>query len=84
MRTPFNVTFNTEFSDEIYRVDSPEIVHAASGASVAMRYRSTNQPAASAYAGAYRTFVAGFPFEAILSASERDKMMSAVLGFLIK
>lgn len=84
MRTPFNVTFNTEFSDEIYRVDSPEIVHAASGASVAMRYRSTNQPAASAYAGAYRTFVAGFPFEAIRSASERDKMMSAVLGFLIK
>ena len=84
MRTPFNVTFNTELNDTIYRVESPEIVHAASGASVAMRYRSTNQPAASAYAGKYRTFVAGFPFETIVSKAERDHMMSQILSFLIK
>lgn len=85
MKSTYSVKFNTELNDKIYCVESPEIVTpAGSGAYVAMRYRTTNQSAAIAYNGKYRTFVAGFPFETILDEAERNKMMSSVLAFLIK
>ena len=85
MKSTYSVKFNTELNDKIYCVESPEVVSpAGSGAYVAMRYRTTNQSAAIAYNGKYRTFVAGFPFETILDEAERNKMMSSVLAFLIK
>ena len=85
MKETFSVNFNTELNDKIYCVESPEIVRpVGSGAYTAMRYRTTNQGAAIAYNGKYRTFVAGFPFETIVEREERDKMMSQVLKFLIK
>jgi hypothetical protein len=85
MKETFSVKFNTELNDKIYCVESPEVVRpAGDGASTAMRYRTTNQGAAIAYNGKYRTFVAGFPFETIIEREERDKMMSEVLNFLIK
>ena len=57
---------------------------AGNGAYTVMRYRTSNQGAAVAYNGKYRTFVAGFPFETILEREERDMMMAEVLKFLIK
>ena len=85
MKETFSVKFNTELCDTIYCVESPEVVRpAGSGAYTAMRYRTSNQGAAVAYNGSYRTFVAGFPFETIVDSAERDKMMSEVLEFLIK
>ena len=85
MKDTYSVKFNTELNDKIYCVESPEIVApAGSGAYTAMRYRTSNQSAAVAYNGKYRTFVAGFPFETIIDESERNKMMSSVLTFLIK
>lgn len=85
MKETFAVKFNTELNDKIYCVESPEVVRpAGSGAYTAMRYRASNQGAAVAYNGSYRTFVAGFPFETIIDRAERDKMMTEVLGFLIK
>ena len=85
MKETFSVKFNTELNDKIYCVESPEVVRpAGDGASTAMRYRTTNQGAAIAYNGKYRTFVAGFPFETIIEREERDKMMCEVLKFLIK
>ena len=81
----FGVEFNTELNDEVYCVESPEVVRAAGKqAYTAMRYRATNQPAATLYSGKYRVFVAGFPFETILSAEERDAMMKGILGYIIK
>ena len=81
----FGVRFNTELSSEIYCVESPEVVRAAGKQTyTAMRYRSTNQPAATLHSGKYRIFVAGFPFETILSTEERDAMMRGVLSYLIK
>ena len=84
-KSGFELKFNTELNDKIYCVESPEVVRAAGkNAYTAMRYRASNQPAAIIYSGKYRTFVAGFPFETILDAKERDQMMQGVLGFLIK
>jgi hypothetical protein len=84
-KSGFELKFNTELNDKIYCVESPEVVRAAGkNAYTAMRYRASQQPAAIIYSGKYRTFVAGFPFETILDAKERDQMMQGVLGFLIK
>lgn len=81
----FSVEFNTELTDEIYCVESPEVVRpAGKQAYTAMRYRASNQPAAALYTGSYRTFVAGFPFETIKSSEERDAMMKGILSYLIK
>lgn len=81
----FDVEFNTELNDEIYCVESPEIVQPkGKGASTAMRYTSASQSAAVAYSGTYRTFVAGFPFETIIDSEERDELMEAVLKYLTK
>ena len=81
----FSVEFNTELNDEIYCVESPEVVRpAGKQAYTAMRYRASNQPAAALYTGSYRTFVAGFPFETIKSSEERDAMMKGILRYLIK
>jgi hypothetical protein len=79
------VKFNTELNDKIYSVESPEVVKpAGSDAYIAMRYRDTNQSAAVAYNGSYRSLVLGFPFETIVDGATRDKMMDEVLAFLIK
>lgn len=81
----FGIEFNTELHDEVYSVESPEVVRAAGKQTyTAMRYRATNQPAAILHAGKYRAFVAGFPFETILSTEERDAIMKGVLSYLIK
>ena len=81
----FGIEFNTKLNDEVYSVESPEVVRAAGKQTyTAMRYRATNQPAAILHAGKYRAFVAGFPFETILSTEERDAMMKGVLGYIIK
>ena len=79
------VKFNTELNGKIYSVESPEVVTpAGSDAYIAMRYRDTNQSAAVAYNGSYRSLVLGFPFETIVDGATRDKMMDEVLAFLIK
>ena len=81
----FGIEFNTELNDEVYSVESPEVVRASGKQTyTAMRYRATNQPAAILHAGKYRAIVAGFPFETILSTEERDAMMKGVLSYLIK
>lgn len=84
-KSGFGVEFNTELNDKIYCVESPEVVRAAGkGAYTAMRYRASNQPSAIIFSGKYRTFVAGFPFETIIDAEERDAMMKGILSYLIK
>ena len=49
-----------------------------------MRYAANNQTAAAAYSGDYRCVVLGFPFETILSAEERDELMSVMLKYVDK
>ena len=47
-----------------------------------MRYAETRISAGVVYVGKYRTCIFGFPFEAIKKASDRDRVMASVLGFL--
>lgn len=78
------IEFNREPSSECYGVESPGCVAPSGrGAYIAMRYATNNQSAAVAYNGTdYRTFVMGFPFEAILDVEQRNSLMNGVLEFL--
>lgn len=78
-----DMRFATELNDSIYRVESPDVLlPAGKGAFTALRYTANNQGAGVAYAGKYRTFVAGFPFETIVDAEVRDRFMAQALRFL--
>ena len=64
-------------------MESPDgIEPVGEGGHTVMRYAETRISAGVAYAGKYRTCIFGFPFEAIQKASDRDRVMAAVLGFL--
>ncbi|MBR4964846.1 MAG: xanthan lyase [Alistipes sp.] len=85
LRKPLDLEFNTEPTEQIYAVESPEIVTPrGNGANVAMRYTDSQQSAAVAYSGKYRTFVMGFPFETIENEEKRDALMAAILKHLSK
>jgi hypothetical protein len=74
--------FHTEHNPEAYAVESPDAIEPAGrDACTLMRYSENNLSAAVAYRGDYRTCVMGFPFEAIKTDGERDRLMAAILTF---
>ena len=81
----FDGTFEyyAEPNPDSYVVESPDGIEPAdeSGHTV-MRYAETRISAGVVYAGKYRTCIFGFPFESIKKASDRDRIMQSVLGFL--
>ena len=46
-----------------------------------MRYPENNFSAAVAYCGDYKTLVMGVPFESILDATNREKLMAEIIQF---
>jgi hypothetical protein len=75
--------FNTEPSEEIYPVESPEVVQPADKkAFTILRYTHSQESAAVAYEGAYRSVIVGFPIETIKDEKQRAKFMESVLNFL--
>lgn len=76
------VEFNTTPNEEIYCVESPEVIlPAGRGTTTLLRYMSGGS-AAIAHDGKYRCVVIGFPFETIASPTQRDAVMLDMLNFL--
>lgn len=85
MRKGLEFKFNTEPSEQVYSVESPEVVVPNSTDSFTMlRYSNTGESAAVATNGQYRTVVIGFPFETITDEESRNELMSTTLKFLMK
>lgn len=83
-RKKMEFTFNTTPSEEIYPVESPEVVQPADKkAFTLLRYSHSQESAAVAYEGTYRTIVVGFPIETIKEEKQRSKFMESALNFLI-
>ena len=77
--------FNDGNTDRIYAAESPDAIEPADRQSVtAFRYCENNTSAAVMHPGDVRSFVMGFPFETIISRSERDNLMKQILDFLQK
>ena len=77
-------TFNTQPSEAVYPVESPEVVQPADKrAFTILRYDESQESAAVAYDGAYRSIVVGFPLETITDDKERGKFIESALDYLI-
>lgn len=67
---------------EQYPVTHPEVFSPIGSAFTPLVYEYSRRSAAVAYRGAYRSVLLGFPFEAIRSQCDRDRMMLSLLDFL--
>lgn len=71
-----------ELNPDGYIVESPDgIVPAGENTFTVFRYSENNISAGIAHKGTYRTCVLGFPFEAIRTVNEKNKLMKAILTF---
>ena len=79
------VAFNAGITDMIYAAEAPDAIEPSGRQSfTAFRYSENNTSAAVMHRGEVRNFVMGFPFETIISRSERDNLMKQILDFLQK
>jgi hypothetical protein len=77
-----NYTYHHELNSDSYVVEAPDAIEPATKeAYTVMRYSESNLSAGVAYQGDYKTYILGFPFETIRTASERESLMNAILTF---
>lgn len=77
--------FNTGYSASIYQVESPDAIEpAGDGAVCAFRYNENNTSAGAAFNGDYKTVILGFPFETIVTATQRKMLMKQILNYLLQ
>ena len=71
-------------NEECYAVSRPDILVPLDDAFVSFVFRGNRESAGVAYAGDYRVISASFPFETIKEEALREKLMGAVMRFLLK
>ena len=75
-------TYYHELNEDSYVVEAPDAIEPATkDAYTVMRYSESNLSAGVAYQGDYKTYIMGFPFEAVRTEAEREALMNAVLNF---
>lgn len=75
--------FHVELGPDHYAVESPDALFPADEtAKVVMRYAENGRIAGVASSENGRTFVMGFPFEALQTPQERERLMRNILNFL--
>ncbi len=76
--------YNTEYRKDMYRVESADaIIPADSTATMVLRYVGNNKGAGVAFSKNTRKILTfGFPFEAITTRDQRNKVMKEVLDYL--
>jgi hypothetical protein len=78
----FSFHFNTVLNDSIYAVEAPDAIDPVEGSRTILRYRENQYSAAIAYRKKHGVVVFGFPFETIVTAAARDRVMRGVLDYL--
>ena len=78
------VQFNTALSDSLYLVDAPEGIGPVRGGRILMRYAENGISAAVGYKGDASLVLFGFPLETLIQRADRDALMKAAIGFLIR
>lgn len=76
--------YNTGYHPEIYTVEAPDaLMPIGEYARTIGRYKESNMSAGIAYDGTYRLVILGFPFETIISADQRQRLMTNICRFLL-
>jgi hypothetical protein len=81
---PAVIHFNTSLHSRFYRVSSADAINPVNGSRTLFRYQENQFSAGIALNDKYKLIVLGFPFETILSGSQRDHLMQAVLNYFKK
>lgn len=76
------IVLNNTLNPDHYATTRSDVLHPMHGAFVCMQY-SDGQTAAVAYRGHMSSFVMGFPFECISSASQRAYTMRGIISYLL-
>ena len=76
-----NITIPRQLNKTNYAVTAPDCIVPTDNAFSVFTYAPTNESAAVAYKGDYRTFILGFPFESIESESQRASIMASILYY---
>lgn len=81
-KTSGNYRFYNELNADCYVVEAPDAIEPSSpDACTFMRYSENNLSAGVAYRGSYKTCILGFPFEAIRTDTERNRLMKDIMNF---
>jgi len=73
--------FNTEFNEEIYRVEAPDALGSINGSETFLRYSENLYSAGVAYNNEYGVVVLGFPFETVTTQTSRNELMKSILKY---
>ena len=84
IKFPDILTFNTNYSSKIYRVESPDAIGPINGSFTILRYAENHMSSAVAFSGEYKLINFGFPFETILDEENRNTVMQKILEFFNK
>ena len=77
---PFS--FNTEISEEIYRVETPDGITPLSGGSTFLRYGDTNVSAGVCFQGKdWKSVSLGFPIETVTSDKDRQELLGKIMAW---
>lgn len=71
-------------NEECYAVSCPDVLVPINDAFVSFIYNGNKKSAGVAYSGDYRVLSTAFPFEAVADEQKREKLMGAVLRFLLE
>ena len=71
-------------NEKCYAVSRPDVLVPVGNAFVSFVFDGGKQSAGVAYAGDYRVLSTSFPFEAVTDSREREKLMGAVMRFLMQ
>ncbi len=76
------INFNTEYREDIYKVEAPDAIGAVNGSETFLRYIENLYSAGVAYKDGYGVIALGIPFETILTQESKDEFMKSILKFL--
>ena len=76
--------FRRTVNEECYAVSRPDILVPLDDAFVSFVFSGNRESAGVAYAGKYRVISSSFPFETVREESLRNKLMGAIMRFLLK
>ena len=79
-----SLNFRRTVNEDCYAVARPDILVPVDNAFVSFVFDGSKQSAGVAYAGDYRVISTSFPFEAVTDPAVRNKLMGAVMRFLMR
>jgi len=81
---PPELRYNSGWSDKIYRVEAPDAIRGVNGGQTAWRFAENGFGAGTIYKKDYGVAALTFPLETLVSERQRDKLIKALIDYLLE